>query len=207
MWPSCLVIYCTLIRSRGRLSCIHLNEDETTSSSRIFIKILVQEMAEAMGMVTLKQRFDTDNPDPDGLLATGGEETAALAIANNTNPDAASSREWFKGMFPKDNARNTRYAINFFTSIGLGPLTDGMREFLKNAPKLILAQAQAQAQRKRNKRWTTAMLPQLSRVAHQIQAALIARVAALFFELVVVVYFFFVIQLLLVGQPKKEEEQ
>uniref|UniRef100_A0A6U3YTB5 MI domain-containing protein n=1 Tax=Skeletonema marinoi TaxID=267567 RepID=A0A6U3YTB5_9STRA len=127
------------------LSCIHLNEDETTSSSRIFIKILVQEMAEAMGMVTLKQRFDTDNPDPDGLLATGGEETAALAIANNTNPDAASSREWFKGMFPKDNARNTRYAINFFTSIGLGPLTDGMREFLKNAPKLILAQAQAQA--------------------------------------------------------------
>jgi len=127
------------------LSCIHLNEDETTSSSRIFIKILVQEMAEAMGMVTLKQRFDTDNPDPDGLLAAGGEENAALAIANNTNPDAASSREWFKGMFPKDNARNTRYAINFFTSIGLGPLTDGMREFLKNAPKLILAQAQAQA--------------------------------------------------------------
>jgi len=127
------------------LSCIHLNEDETTSSSRIFIKILVQEMAEAMGMVTLKQRFDTDNPDPDGLLETGGEETAALAIANNTNSDAVSSREWFKGMFPKDNARNTRYAINFFTSIGLGPLTDGMREFLKNAPKLILAQAQAQA--------------------------------------------------------------
>jgi pre-mRNA-splicing factor CWC22 len=128
------------------LSCIHLNEDETTSSSRIFLKILVQEMAEAMGMLTLKQRFDTDNPDPDGLLVTGGEETAALAtITNNSNPDAVSSREWFKGMFPKDNARNTRYAINFFTSIGLGPLTDGMREFLKNAPKLILAQAQAQA--------------------------------------------------------------
>lgn len=127
------------------LSCIHLNEDETTSSSRIFIKILIQEMAEAMGMVTLKQRFDTDNPDPDGLLATGGDETA-LAIATNTNnTGVASSREWFKGLFPKDNARNTRYAINFFTSIGLGPLTDGMREFLKNAPKLIMAQAQAQA--------------------------------------------------------------
>ncbi|KAL7442652.1 hypothetical protein ACHAXM_011978 [Skeletonema potamos] len=131
------------------LSCIHLNEDETTSSSRIFLKILIQEMAEAMGMVTLKQRFDTDNPNPDGLLVTGGEETAALAtITNNANSDAASSREWFKGMFPKDNARNTRYAINFFTSIGLGPLTDGMREFLKNAPKLILAQAQAQAAKK-----------------------------------------------------------
>ncbi|KAL7530647.1 hypothetical protein ACHAXR_003611, partial [Thalassiosira sp. AJA248-18] len=123
------------------LGNIHLNEDETTSSSRIFIKILVQEMAEAMGMVTLKQRFDTDNPEPDGPV---GEDTPMAAAASNGNQEA-SSREWFKGMFPKDNARNTRYAINFFTSIGLGPLTDGMREFLKNAPKLILAQAQAQA--------------------------------------------------------------
>lgn len=128
------------------LGCIHLNEDETTSSSRIFIKILVQEMAEAMGMVTLKQRFGTDNPDPDGPV--GEAATTALAVSNGKrgqHHQEVSSREWFKGMFPKDNARNTRYAINFFTSIGLGPLTDGMREFLKNAPKLILAQAQAQA--------------------------------------------------------------
>ena len=124
------------------LSCIHLNEDETTSSSRIFIKILVQEMAEAMGMVTLKQRFDTDNPAPDGPVG----EDAIVVAAPNGNQES-STREWFKGMFPKDNARSTRYAINFFTSIGLGPLTDGMREFLKNAPKLILAQAQAQAAR------------------------------------------------------------
>ena len=126
------------------LSCIHLNEDETTSSSRIFIKILVQEMAEAMGMVRLKQRFDTDNADPDGPV--GGEDAGdAVALPVGRQQQDGSSREWFKGMFPKDNARNTRYAINFFTSIGLGPLTDGMREFLKNAPKLILAQAQAAA--------------------------------------------------------------
>ena len=97
------------------LSIIHLNEDETTSSSRIFIKILIQEMAEAMGMATLKQRFETYDQE---------------------------YIEWYKGMFPKDNARNTRYAINFFTSIGLGPLTDDLREYLKNAPKLIIAQAQ-----------------------------------------------------------------
>jgi len=139
------------------LGCIHLNEDETTSSSRIFIKILVQEMAEAMGMVTLKQRFDTDNPEPDGELGDNERGTAstALAVSNNNRQgygqqqqqQEVSSREWFKGMFPKDNARNTRYAINFFTSIGLGPLTDGMREFLKNAPKLILAQAKAAAAR------------------------------------------------------------
>ena len=136
------------------LGCIHLNEDETTSSSRIFIKILVQEMAEAMGMVTLKQRFDTDNPEPDGAIgedsAAANATSAALTVANGRRggqQHETSSREWFKGMFPKDNARNTRYAINFFTSIGLGPLTDGMREFLKNAPKLILLQAQASAAR------------------------------------------------------------
>lgn len=144
------------------LGCVHLNEDETTSSSRIFIKILVQEMAEAMGMVALKRRFDTDNPDPDN---TTGDDVppvvTALTLPNSMTgggggnvhhrhrqqqqqQEAPILRDWFKGMFPKDNARNTRYAINFFTSIGLGPLTDGMREFLKNAPKLILAQAQAQ---------------------------------------------------------------
>jgi pre-mRNA-splicing factor CWC22 len=137
------------------LGCVHLNEDETTSSSRIFIKILVQEMAEAMGMVALKRRFDTDNPDPDSL-SDDVPPVMALTLPNSSTggngrhrqqhqqQEAPILRDWFKGMFPKDNARNTRYAINFFTSIGLGPLTDGMREFLKNAPKLILAQAQAQ---------------------------------------------------------------
>ena len=39
---------------------------------------------------------------------------------------------FFEGIFPKDNPKNTRFAINFFTSIGLGGLTDELREFLKN---------------------------------------------------------------------------
>jgi pre-mRNA-splicing factor CWC22 len=103
------------------LSIIHLNEDETTSSSRIFIKIVIQEMAEAMGISKLKGRFE---------------------VNSKVDPATAS---WYAGMFPKDNVRNTRYAINFFTSIGLGPLTDDLREYLKNAPKLILAQAQQAA--------------------------------------------------------------
>lgn len=97
------------------LEIIHMNEDETTSSSRIFVKILVQEMAEALGIEALKRRFFT-------------------------NEDA------FQGMFPKDNPRNTRYAINFFTSIGLGALTERLREHLKNAPMLLLAQARAEAE-------------------------------------------------------------
>ena len=32
----------------------------------------------------------------------------------------------FEGLFPRDNPRNTRFAINFFTSIGLGGLTEGI---------------------------------------------------------------------------------
>jgi len=38
---------------------------------------------------------------------------------------------FFEGLFPKDNPKNTRFAINFFTSIGLGALTDSLRDFLK----------------------------------------------------------------------------
>ncbi len=73
---------------------IHLNEDETTSSSRIFIKILFQELAEFMGLQKLNER-----------------------IRDQT------MMEHFEGIFPKDNPRNARFAINFFTSIGLGGLT------------------------------------------------------------------------------------
>lgn len=76
------------------LSYIHLNEEETTSSSRIFIKILFRELSEQMGLQKLKDRLE------DQYLA-----------------------ENFLGLFPKDNPKNTRFAINFFTSIGLGGLT------------------------------------------------------------------------------------
>jgi len=95
------------------LEVIHINEVETTSSSRIFIKILVQEIAEAIGIAKLKARFETEEPE---------------------------QLVWYKGMFPMDNVRKTRYSINFFTSIGLGALTDVMRQFLKDAPKIVLEQ-------------------------------------------------------------------
>jgi pre-mRNA-splicing factor CWC22 len=48
---------------------------------------------------------------------------------------------------PKDTPKNTRFAINFFTSIGLGGLTDDLREHLKNMPKMIMAARQAAAGR------------------------------------------------------------
>ena len=90
---------------------IHMNEEETTSSSRIFVKIMLQEMVEEMGM--------------NGLAAR-------LAI-----PDL---RPAFQGIFPMDNPKNTRFAINYFTSIGLGKVTEEMRTYLQNAPKMLAAQ-------------------------------------------------------------------
>ena len=91
------------------LSIVHLNEEETTSSSRIFIKILFQDLAEAMGMAKLQARLRDD------LL-----------------------RSSFDGIFPTDNPRNTRFSINYFTSIGMGAVTEEMREHLKNMPKAVI---------------------------------------------------------------------
>lgn len=85
---------------------VHLNEEDTTSSSRIFIKILIEDLAQGVGMKGLTERLKADELQP------------ALA-----------------GMFPTDNPKNTRFSINFFTAIAMGVLTEGMREWLKNMPK------------------------------------------------------------------------
>ncbi len=86
------------------LSHIRLNENDTTSSSRVFIKILFQQLAESLGLVKLNGRIK----DP-------------------------TLQNAFEGLFPRDEPQNTRFAINFFTSIGLGGLTDDLREHLKTA--------------------------------------------------------------------------
>ncbi|KAK4165312.1 putative pre-mRNA-splicing factor cwc-22 [Cladorrhinum sp. PSN259] len=91
------------------LSIIHLNEEETTAASRIFIKILFEDLQENMGSVKLKARL--------------AEETLKPSL---------------EGIFPHDNPRNIRFSINYFTSIKMGFLTDEMREFLANMPKPAL---------------------------------------------------------------------
>lgn len=92
------------------LAAVRLSEDETTSASRIFVKILVQEIAEAVGMPRLRARL--------------------------AEPDLQPSLD---GLFPSDdNARHLRFSINYFTSIGMGPLTEDMRDRLQNLPKPAL---------------------------------------------------------------------
>ncbi|KAF8395867.1 hypothetical protein HHK36_019822 [Tetracentron sinense] len=93
------------------LAYIRLTEEDTTSSSRIFIKILFQELSEHLGIRLLNERL--------------------------TDPTMQDS---FDSIFPKDNPKNTRFSINFFTSIGLGGITENLRESLKNMPRLIMQQ-------------------------------------------------------------------
>ena len=87
-------------------SVIHLTEEETTSSSRIFIKILFQNLQEQLGLKTLVERLK------DGYL-----------------------QESFEGIFPRTNPKDIRFSINYFTSIGLGGVTEDMRTALANMPK------------------------------------------------------------------------
>ncbi|KAF2709754.1 MIF4G-domain-containing protein [Pleomassaria siparia CBS 279.74] len=88
-------------------TAIKLNEEDTTSSSRIFIKILFEELMSSLGQKTMVERLK------DPML-----------------------EDSLTGIFPTDDQSNTRFSINFFTAIGMGVLTEGMREFLKqNVPK------------------------------------------------------------------------
>ncbi|WOL16055.1 pre-mRNA-splicing factor [Canna indica] len=93
------------------LAYIRLTEEDTTSSSRIFIKILFQELSEHLGIRLLNERLN----DP-------------------------TMQDCFESIFPRDNPKNTRFSINFFTSIGLGGITENLREYLKNMPRLIMQQ-------------------------------------------------------------------
>lgn len=85
--------------------CVHMTEEDSTSSSRIFMKIMLQEMRQEMGLQEMVTRFK--------------DEYIAPALSN---------------MFPKAAAADTRFSINYFTAIGLGVLTEDMREYLQNLP-------------------------------------------------------------------------
>ncbi|XP_056842758.1 uncharacterized protein LOC108860988 [Raphanus sativus] len=87
----------------GVLANVRLTEEDTTSSSRIFLKILFQELSEQLGMWALNQKLE----DP-------------------------TMEDTFESIFPMDHPKNTRFSINFFTSIGLGGITQKARQLLAN---------------------------------------------------------------------------
>ena len=83
------------------LQGVVLSEEATTSSTRIFIKILFQDMSESLGAPQFKAKLE--------------------------QPDYA---EFLRGIFPVDDSACIRFSINFFTAIGLGSLTQGSRQLL-----------------------------------------------------------------------------
>lgn len=80
---------------------IKLTEEDTTSSTRIFIKILLQELTNNLGL---------------------------QAFYHKINHPAISP--FLIGLFPTNNAQNIRFCIKFFTAIGLGALTSSLRKLL-----------------------------------------------------------------------------
>ena len=111
-------LLCTEALQWSVLAYVRLTEAETSSSSRIFIKILFQEVAEHIGLLAFRDRL------------------AVPEVARHCS-----------GLFPRDTAPNMRFAINFYTSIGLGGLTDELREHLRNLPALVAQQKAVQAAR------------------------------------------------------------
>ncbi|CAJ1386664.1 unnamed protein product [Effrenium voratum] len=83
---------------------VKISEETTTSSSRIFIKVIFQELSELWGIKKLVDRLREEELKP-----------------------------FFVGLFPKDHPKNVRFAINYFTAIGLGVLTEDLRSFLEQA--------------------------------------------------------------------------
>lgn len=90
---------------------IVLTAEATTAASRTFLKIMLREMAENMGIDTL--HMELNNPE---------------------------MREYYEGLFPMDHPNNVRFAINYYTAIGLGKLSEGLREVLDHQEKEALMQ-------------------------------------------------------------------
>ncbi|CAN3377205.1 pre-mRNA-splicing factor Cwc22p [Diutina rugosa] len=82
-------------------SPVEISAQGTTVAGRVFLKFVFQQMVEEIGVGEVQKRFD----DP----------AVALDI---------------RGVFPTEDADHLRYSINFFTAIGLGILTETMRNHL-----------------------------------------------------------------------------
>ncbi|QLL30222.1 hypothetical protein HG536_0A00390 [Torulaspora globosa] len=92
---------------------VHMSEDGTTAPGRIFLKFIFQEMVASLGIDELANRFKEEYIQP-----------------------------FLVNLFPKEDTDNIRYSINYFTAIGLGVLTEDMRQ------RLDILQAEVQKIRK-----------------------------------------------------------
>ncbi|RCK67848.1 Pre-mRNA-splicing factor CWC22 [Candida viswanathii] len=94
------------------LNEIKLTESDTNPAKRILLKFIFQEMIEELGVNEVKERLINDE----------------------------YVKPFINGIFPVTNATwkdadDLRFSINFFTAIGLGVLTEEMRDVLDNLPE------------------------------------------------------------------------
>lgn len=67
-----------------------------------------------------------------------GENIGLANLAERLKDEQRDTKKYMAGVFPRDSIENARFSVNFFTSIGLGIVTEDLREFLKEAPKILL---------------------------------------------------------------------
>jgi pre-mRNA-splicing factor CWC22 len=82
------------------LGGVRITEEDTTSSSHIFIKVVFHKTAEQLEVRELGWRLNNDDPMVRDAL------------------------------FPRDSTENTQFAVNFFRAIGLSGVTGPARSLL-----------------------------------------------------------------------------
>ncbi|CAR21779.1 U2-type spliceosomal complex subunit CWC22 [Lachancea thermotolerans CBS 6340] len=96
---------------------VHMNANETSSAGRVYLKFLFQELVLDLSIDTLQARLDEPYIQP-----------------------------FLVNLFPKDDAEKSRFSINYFTAIGLGRLTEGMRQALADMEKKVVALQDTEAE-------------------------------------------------------------
>lgn len=93
---------------------VHMNQEESTASSRIFVKFIFSELVMDIGIKELKERLNEPYIQP--------------FLKNMFPMDVVD----VNGVFDSKALDRMRFSINFFTAIKLGALTDKMRGQLKS---------------------------------------------------------------------------
>ncbi|XP_006292310.2 pre-mRNA-splicing factor CWC22 homolog [Capsella rubella] len=98
-------------------SYIRLTKEDTTSSSRIFLKFLFGELWKQLGIRLLNKMLQV-----------------------------LTMQDSLESIFPRDNQENMRLLISFFTSIGLSGITEHLKEYMKYMQHLINMQQQSDSE-------------------------------------------------------------
>ncbi|KAF8009182.1 hypothetical protein BT93_J0232 [Corymbia citriodora subsp. variegata] len=91
---------------------------------------------------TLPLQLTEEDSTSSSLILLKSSSRKRICLLNECLNDPLM-RDSFDSIFPKDNPKNARFSINFFTSIGLGGIIENLRGYLKNMPHLIIQQQQA----------------------------------------------------------------